>query len=859
MSVAADRTQVPLPALEELLRRALDATGAPVGWISFVEEGFERLHARSGVTFTELPPERSLLLSSALREPAIVRDAAETRWEAHPLVAAGPRARFVAVVPFIDGGGAVIGSLTVLDPLPRNLKRTQGTALLNIASLAVARVEATRAAIAASRHALAAPPLSPTGASAGTASDAAIDGALSQALAEHLDGAFFLADASGALVRWNAAFAMAVGIAADAPRPRLHLLDIVSPHERLVVERALREVIDGGRGIAIEAELVDRAGNVRPYSLAGSPLRVAGGCWMIGVARDITLRRRAEQQMVRAKERLDLALRSSSLALWDWDLASDRVYLNENWTSLLGEPPRETTYSVQEMLEATHGDDRGLLRAAIGNAVRGVSDDFDCEYRVANREGAWIWIHARGRVTQRDAAGRAVRMTGTSTDITKRKLAEERAERLATRDPLTGLPNRVLLHDRLEQAVINAARHRSGFGFMFIDLDRFKTINDSLGHQVGDELLKSVAQRLTDCVRASDTVARLGGDEFAVILENLRGDDDEGAQQVAEKMIAAMAMPLVVGGQPLSTSCSIGISLYPADGRDGATLMKNADVAMYYAKEKGRNNYRFFAEDMNARAQDRLAVESFLRLALRRNELVLHYQPRMRVSDGALLGVEALIRWQHPRRGLLEPSQFIEVAEDSGLIVPIGEWVIEAACAQLKAWQERIDGNLRLSVNLAVGQVSDGDRLFRAVEAAVQRHGVRPSTLELELTESQLMKNIQEKATLLHRLGDLGVGLAIDDFGTGYSSLSYLKQLPVDAIKIDGSFVRDMEDDPNDEAIIQAILAMAHSLGLSVVAEGVENAAQLAALRQLGCDEYQGFLESAALTAADFEKRYASR
>jgi EAL domain-containing protein (putative c-di-GMP-specific phosphodiesterase class I) len=285
--------------------------------------------------------------------------------------------------------------------------------------------------------------------------------------------------------------------------------------------------------------------------------------------------------------------------------------------------------------------------------------------------------------------------------------------------------------------------------------------------------------------------------------------------------------------------------------------MKNADVAMYYAKEKGRNNYQFFSEDMNARAQERLAVESFLRLALRRNELVLHYQPRMRVATGELVGVEALIRWQHPRRGLLEPSRFIAVAEDSGLIVPIGEWVIDAACAQLAAWQKALKRELRLSVNLAVGQVSDGDRLYRAVEGAVRRYGIRPSTLELELTESHLMKDIEEKSALLNRLGELGVGLAIDDFGTGYSSLSYLKKLPVDSIKIDSSFVRDIEVDPNDEAIIQAILAMAHSLELSVVAEGVETAAQLEALRALGCDEYQGFYESAALTAAEFEKRYA--
>ena len=448
-----------------------------------------------------------------------------------------------------------------------------------------------------------------------------------------------------------------------------------------------------------------------------------------------------------------------------------------------------------------------------------------------------------------------LRMTGTSHNISKRKRAEERAEYLATRDALTGLPNRVLLHDRLEQCIFNAARNQVGFAFMFIDLDRFKTINDSLGHQVGDELLKRVASRLTACVRATDTVARLGGDEFAVILENLDDDDDEGAQEVAEKMIAAMGAPMLIESQHLSTSCSIGISLYPNDGRDSEALMKNADVAMYYAKEKGRNNYQFFSQDMNARAQERLSVENYLRLALRRNELVLHYQPRVKVETGELVGVEALVRWQHPRRGLLMPDRFIGVAEDSGLIVPIGEWVLDHACKQLREWQAHAPG-LKLAVNLSVGQIADGERLLRAVEGALRGAGVPARALELELTESHLMQDIAEKSAFLHRLGEIGVGLAIDDFGTGYSSLSYLKSLPVDSIKIDSSFVRDIGADPNDEAIIRAIVAMAHSLHLVVVAEGVETADQLAALRELGCDEYQGFLESVALGAAEFSEKY---
>ncbi len=857
-----------LPALDELVRRAQDVAAFPMAWLSFFDGKRERLRARAGIATAYLSREQSFAFGAEpVAEPLFIADLAATELRTHALVAAGPQARFLGILPLVAPDGWVIGTLTVLDRRPRTLREAERTALANIASIAMARLEARREAGAAGIHR----------GGAGTDSNrplperledetrrrrAAEDGLqrereFSEAVLDSLAGAFFLVSSDGVILRWNAALTAAIGYT-GAEIGTMHPLDFISPRDRDHVAAAMRDVLENGREMSLEAEIVGRDGNVRPYALSGKPLRVGDRTYMIGVARDITLRKRTEQQMARAKERLDLALTGSRLALWDWDLKNKKVYFNESWSSLLGAPPRESTFSSDEVVQWSHPQDRDVFVAALRNATKGISEEFDCEYRVLNAAGEWIWVHSRGKVTQRDDAGQALRMTGTSHDISKRKRAEERAEYLATRDALTGLPNRVLLHDRLEQGVFNAARHQAGFAFMFIDLDRFKTINDSLGHQVGDELLKRVAARLTACVRATDTVARLGGDEFAVILENLEDDDDEGAQQVAEKMIAAMGAPMLIDNQHLSTSCSIGISLYPNDGKDSATLMKNADVAMYYAKEKGRNNYQFFSAEMNLRAQERLSVENYLRLALKRNELALHYQPRMRISTGELVGVEALIRWQHPRRGLLMPEKFIDVAEDSGLIVPIGEWVIENACAQIKAWQRSVKPGLRVSVNLSVGQVGDGERLYRTVETALARSGIDPACLELELTESHLMQNIAEKADLLHRLGGLGVGISIDDFGTGYSSLSYLKTLPVDSIKIDSSFVRDIHSDANDEAIIKAILAMAHSLHLSVVAEGVETAEQFRALQELGCDEYQGFHESAALPAAEFEKRYGT-
>ena len=843
-------------ALEDLVRRAIEAAGATAGWVSLFDGERERIQAKVGVPYAELTRERSFALASRNRRQAmIVEDAFAGEWRSHPLVSGAPRARFVAVLPLVAREGALLGALTVVAPGARRLEPAERTALLNLASLAAARIEADRGP----------PPAAPTGdrvveeTRRRRAAEASLEQerALNEAVIENLSGAFFMVMADGRMLRWNKLLAATLGYD-DEAIARMHQLAFISPRDRDVVREAMRGVLEEGRDMAIEAEVVDRDGGVRPYALNGRAVTLGGERCMLGVARDITLRRRAEQQMVRAKERLDLALASSSLALWDWDLGQDRIYFNENWASMLGDAPREVTFPGDEVRAWIHADDRRVYNAAIGNASKGVSESFDCEYRVRNAAGEWIWVHSRGKVTQRDEEGRALRMTGTSTNITQRKEAEDRAEFLATRDALTGLPNRMLLHDRLEQAVVAAARQGTSLAFMFIDLDRFKTINDSLGHHAGDQLLKGVAERLSGCVRASDTVARLGGDEFAVLLENLR-DGEDGARQVAEKMVAAMATPMMVEGQPLSTSCSVGISLFPADGRDTATLMKNADVAMYHAKEKGRDNYQFFSAQMNQKAEERLAVESYLRLALQRHELVVHYQPRMRLDTGALVGVEALIRWQHPRRGLLPPEKFIDVAEDSGLIVPIGEWVLETACAQLGEWQRRLQPDLRFSVNLAVRQMRDGERLFESVARAVRAAGVDPASLELELTESKLMQDIEEKAALLNRFGALGVRLSIDDFGTGYSSLAYLKALPVDSIKIDSSFVRDIHADPDDEAIIRAILAMAHSLGLSVVAEGVETLAQFEALKQLGCDEYQGHLAAPALTPEQFEKWFAQR
>jgi len=428
--------------------------------------------------------------------------------------------------------------------------------------------------------------------------------------------------------------------------------------------------------------------------------------------------------------------------------------------------------------------------------------------------------------------------------IEAHKLAEQvetakvQLDHLAHHDVLTDLPNRILLQDRLSQAIVLARRHCTQLAVMFMDLDQFKHINDSLGHAVGDQLLQSVAQRLVGCVRQSDTVSRQGGDEFVLLLPHIEHAED--AALSAQKLLAALVPPHRIDRHDLHISVSIGISIYPADGQDAETLIKNADTAMYHAKENGRNNYKFFEQSMNARAVQRQSVEASLRRALERHEFVLHYQPKINLHSGTIVGVEALIRWQHPQRGLLAPAQFVSIAEDCGLILPIGRWVLREACLQARAWQDAGLPPITVAVNTSALEFRARDFLEN-IRATLADTGLEPRHLELELTESVLMRDAESTDSLLHALAGLGVKLAVDDFGTGYSSLSYLRRFPIDTLKIDQSFVNQITSNPDDATLVSAVIGMGKSLKQSVIAEGVETAEQYAFLRAQQCDEGQGY------------------
>jgi diguanylate cyclase (GGDEF)-like protein len=422
--------------------------------------------------------------------------------------------------------------------------------------------------------------------------------------------------------------------------------------------------------------------------------------------------------------------------------------------------------------------------------------------------------------------------------------ADQRIQVLANYDTVTGLPNRNLLHDRLAQTISFSRRYQRSMGILFIDLDDFKNVNDSLGHHVGDQLLKELAARLKSCVREVDTVARLGGDEFVIVLMGVAYRDD--VIFFAEKLLEAIARPFPLEGRELFVSTSIGIAVYPKDGEDEATLLKNADSAMYHAKERGKGNYSFYSADMNATALERLSLVNDLHRALERNEFILHYQPQISLKGGKITGVEALIRWQHPQHGLVAPAKFIRAAEETRLIVPIGQWVMRAACAQAVKWHEQ-GYAVTLAVNLSALQL-DEHALVKMVDETLLATGINPRFLELELTETQLIQQPDAIYKIFEQLREKGVRMAIDDFGTGYSSLSYLKKLPIDKLKIDASFVRDIATDSNSLEIVQAIISMAHGLRLKALAEGVETQEQRELLHRLGCDELQGYVYSKPLS-----------
>jgi diguanylate cyclase (GGDEF)-like protein/PAS domain S-box-containing protein len=555
-----------------------------------------------------------------------------------------------------------------------------------------------------------------------------------------------------------------------------------------------------------------------------------------GTLIDITDRKLSETALRDSEARYRLMAENSTDLIARTTARGVLVYASDAVRSLLGYEPSEVV--GHSFLEYVDPDDQHVVRrytegSELGNAPRTYS------YRARRKDGSQVWFETTSRAIAHSLHGGIDEIVTVSRDISERRRAEEQIEYQAYHDALTGLPNRLLFRDRLTIALAHAKRQQKPLAVMFLDLDRFKLVNDTLGHSLGDELLRSVAVRLHSVLREGDTIARMGGDEFTVLLGDLRTAND--AAKTAQKLLDTVAEPLRVDGHELYITTSIGIALFPDDGDNAESLLKNADTAMYRAKDSGRSSYRLCTRAMNSRAAERLSVENALRRAVEREELELYYQPLIRLATREVAGMEALLRWNRPGHGVVLPATFIGIAEETRMIVPIGEWVLREACRQAKVWQEKQYPLLRIAVNLSPRQFQQTD-LRDTVLRAIEEAGLAPQSLELEITEGTAMFQTERTIALLAELRELGVSIALDDFGTGHSALSYLRQFPVDRVKIDREFIQEIDTSPSNRAIVSAIVAMAHGLGMTVTAEGVETEAQVAFLREQGCEEVQGYL-----------------
>lgn len=657
-------------------------------------------------------------------------------------------------------------------------------------------------------------------------------------------------DPGGKVLSWNRGAELMFGY--TAAEIVGHDIRVIAPKDRHHELRIINEKHLNFRAHSRESVRLTKDGRRIDVSISAAPIAGAtGGVDAVAlIFRDITARKQAAREHAQLAAIVEtsndaIVSRAPDDTIVSWNAAAERMF---GWTA------RETLGKAFCSLLSRTPD--GKRQRRFEGALRGETVVSPTEDVRLCKDGSLIHVETTMSAV-RDGHDEIIFISCIMRDVTERITAEQHIEQLATKDVLTGLFNRHMLMEQMNTAVTRAARSQTQLVAMFVDLDQFKSINDMLGHTAGDELLRECARRLLECVREVDIVARLGGDEFVVLLTDIT--DIATVVPIAERMLKLLTTPYRLQGHDAQISASIGICFYPADGTDTATLMKNADIAMYHAKEQGRNNYQFYAEEMNQRMKQRLQLERELRAAVENHEFVLHYQPQITIETGKIQGAESLIRWQHPTRGLLPPAEFISVAEETGLIIPIGEWVLNHACHTIKVWREKNLNIPYVVVNVSAAQLRDS--LVTSVQQALVHHGIEAGWLVLEITETMLMERVEEAINIMRRIRELGIRIAMDDFGTGYSSLSVLQRLPLDTLKIDRSFVSAIDDEANSVracAIIGAIIAIAKELNLSVVAEGVESPTQLAFLRTLNCDTYQGYLHSKPMDTMTLEVQYAA-
>jgi len=620
------------------------------------------------------------------------------------------------------------------------------------------------------------------------------------------------------------------------------------PEDQLTVPHFLQKAT---QGLQFELQHVCKDRSVFPIDISAKGATSNGKPIILSLIRDITTRKNAEAAVWLEKERAQVTLESIGDGVITTDVRANVEYLNPvaealtGWTNseAIGQPLEKVLHIVNE--ETGQTVESPIVRCLQEGRIIGLAN----HTVLVNKTGVTIAIE-ESAAPIRDRAEAVIGGVLVFHDVSyKRNLMKELAHQ-AHHDALTGLPNRLHFNESLNQALARAKRKRGMLSVMFLDLDRFKLINDTMGHNLGDILLKEVAERIRRTLREGDTIARQGGDEFLVLLPEIR--DEEEVATVSERILGVFALPILLDGDEVYMTTSIGISLYPNDGSEMETLLKQADTAMYFAKEQGKNNYQFFTAGLNIKANQRLSTENSLRKALSRGEFVLHYQPQVDMESGCIVGLEALIRWNSAEQGIVPPFAFIPIAEETGLIVPIGEWVLWTACAQNKAWQEQGYPYLRMAVNISARQFRELN-FIKLVEEILKETGLDPQWLELEITESIAMENGDASVEMLNRFKTLGVRISIDDFGTGFSSLNYLRRMPIDTLKIDQSFIRDISSGENGEEVVTAIIQLAKNLRLKVIAEGVETNSQRCFLKDKQCDEMQGFLFSKAVTPQEVE------
>ncbi|MDO8775287.1 MAG: EAL domain-containing protein [Burkholderiaceae bacterium] len=617
---------------------------------------------------------------------------------------------------------------------------------------------------------------------------------------------------------------------------RRHVLEVAAGARDDIANHYLR-VTPAGRTLEVRTQILPGGGMVRTFT-------------------DVTDYVQTKAAVQENEEHWKLALESTGDGVWDWHIQAGKEYFSKRLLEMYGLDEDDLSNRPDELDRRTHPDDWAQLQEDRQAHFDGLTPTYINEHRVRCKDGSWKWVLTRGMVISRDAQGKPLRMTGTHTDITERKRSEALIWQQAHFDALTGLPNRRMLRDRLEQEIKKCRRDGQQLAILFIDLDHFKEVNDTLGHGSGDQLLIEAAWRIQGCVREADTVARMGGDEFTVILTDLQ--DTSGLEPVLQKLLSALQAVFELNGEQIFVSASIGITVYPLDGTEIEDLFKHADQALYVAKDAGRNRFSFFTPALQEAAQTRVRLANDLRSGLAEQQFRLVYQPIVELASGSIHKAEALIRWQHPKRGLISPAAFIPIAEASGLIVDIGEWVFQQAAQQVRRWRDMLDPQFQISLNKSPVQFQHDDPSRPQWAEHLQALGLPGGCIVVEITEGLLLDSSAGVTKQLLELGAAGIGVALDDFGTGYSSLSYLQKFDIDFIKIDQSFVQHLVPGGTNLALCKAIILMAHELGIQVIAEGVETVQQRELLAAAGCDYAQGYLFAAPMPAPDFEAFMAS-